>query len=91
MKTPKAKMALSLLFSQFRSRTVERASASPHTTLNGPQTRLERLIQTPAVTRQNSVSTMSPRNAPMTNSQSRSAKLRVFWAVTVGVPRAAAG
>ncbi|MFR4723988.1 MAG: hypothetical protein ACLT9S_02110 [Faecalibacterium sp.] len=23
------------------------ASASPHTTLNGPQTRLERLIQTP--------------------------------------------
>ena len=62
-----------------RSSTVASTSARPHTTLNGPQTRLERLIQTPAVTRQNTVSTMSPRNAPITNSHSRSDTLRKFF------------
>ena len=91
MNTPKAKMTLSLLSALLRSSTVESTSAKPHTTLNGPHTRLERLIQMPAVTRQNSVSTMSPKNAPMTKSQSRSAKLRAFSALAVGSCRAAAG
>ena len=40
---------------------------------------LEQLNQTPAVTRQNTVSTMSPRNAPITNSHSRSDTLRKFF------------
>lgn len=63
------------------------ASASPHT-------RLERLIRTPAVRRQNTVSTMSPRNAPMTNSHSRSAALRKSafpFCTAVGCRRAASG
>ena len=61
--------------------------------LNGPHTSLERLIQTPAVRRQNPVSTRSPRNAPTTNSHSRSAALRgvsPFWAM-VGSCRLTAG
>ena len=36
--------------------------------LNGPYTRLERLIHTPAVTRQKIVSVKSPRTQPITNS-----------------------
>ena len=70
------------------------ASASPHTTLKGPHTKLERLIHTPAVRRQNTVSTMSPRNAPMTNSHSRSAALRKSafpFCTAVGCCRAASG
>ena len=58
-------------------------SARPHTTLNGPHTRLERLIQTPAVTLQKTVSTMSPRNAPMTNSHSRSENRMAFSGTTL--------
>ena len=75
---PNRKMERSLRSSLPRSRTAAMTSASPHTTLKGPHTRLERLIQTPAVTRQNSVSTTSPRKAPMTKSQTRSPKLRAF-------------
>ena len=43
--------------------------ARPQTMLNGPQTRLLRLIQTPAVMRQKMVSTISPKKAPMMNSR----------------------
>ena len=60
----------------WRSSTVASASARPHTTLKGPHTRLDRLIHTPAVTRQKMVSTTSPRNAPMTNNHTRSDRLR---------------
>ncbi len=42
--------------------------ASPHTRLKCPHTRLLRLIQTPAVSRQNIVSTISPKKAPITSS-----------------------
>ena len=55
---------------------------------------LLRLIHTPAVRRQNTVSTMSPRNAPMTNSHSRSAALRKSafpFCTAVGCCRAASG
>ena len=84
-------MERSLRSSLPRSRTAAMTSANPHTTLKGPHTRLERLIQTPAVTRQKSVSTTSPRNAPMTKSQTRSPKLRAFSACTVGSGRTAVG
>ena len=89
--TPNQKMRLSLLRSLPRSRTAASTSASPHTTLKGPHTRLDRLIQTPAVTRQKMVSTTSPRKAPTTNSQTRSEKLMAFSAVVVGSGRAASG
>ena len=84
-------MRLSLFCSPPRSRMAASTSASPHTTLNGPQTRLERLIQTPAVMRQKMVSTTSPRKAPMTKSQSRSARESCFSALVVGSGRAAVG
>ena len=48
---------------------VTSAMARPQTIEKGPHTRLERLIQYPAVMRQKIVSVMSPRNAPITNSK----------------------
>ena len=89
--TPNQKMRLSLWCSLPRRRTAASTRASPHTTLNGPHTRLDRLIQTPAVMRQNRVSTTSPRKAPTTNSQIRSDTLIAFSALVVGSGRAAAG
>ena len=45
------------------------ASARPQTMERSPQTKLERLIQPPIVTRQKRVSATSPRKAPMRKSQ----------------------
>ena len=54
------------LFRDLYNSTVAITMAIPQTMLKGPQTRLLRLIHTPALTRQNSVSVRSPSKDPTT-------------------------